>query len=244
MAFITCKRGDRLLDYGCGNGFFAERLARRCAAVEAVDITDMSALAKRYRHLPNLTFRRISVGAPLPFADAAFDKVLLSDVMQCLSSAGRLETLRELWRVLRPAGELYVKTNVGRVVIRRLLSRDGLTPLKKLAALPRGLRYAEFEHAFFAAEGYADGGWLHRHQLVALGESVGFRFVKSVNVGGYYSSIVMEILQARALLKRGVIQLRGRFVLWPLLWLLNWYEPHRRSLSDCILKFSKLAPDG
>lgn len=244
MAFVTCERSDRLLDYGCGNGFFAGRLARRCAAVEAVDITDVAVLARRYKHLANLTFRRIGVAAPLPFADDAFDKVFLSEVLQCLSPERRLETLRELRRVLRPGGEFYLKTTVGRVVIRKLLSRDGLTLFKKFAGLDRGLTYAEFERAFFVAEGYADGGWLHRHQFVALGESAGFRFAKSANVGGYYSSIAMEILQARALLKRGVVQLRGRFVLWPLLWLLDWYAPHRRSLSYCILKFSNPAPPG
>jgi len=74
-------RRKRLLDLGCGDGRFALGVARLASSVEGLDPDeDAIAAAKKTVHRSGVTNVRFAVGAAqqLPYADAAFDVVLLS----------------------------------------------------------------------------------------------------------------------------------------------------------------------
>lgn len=70
--------GLRLLDAGCGPGFFAERYAAMGARVLAVDRSE-EALAELRRHAPALETLRLDLEAEDP--PAGFDAVTLTDVL-------------------------------------------------------------------------------------------------------------------------------------------------------------------
>ena len=66
------RKNDRLLDIGCGEGFFARRFfAERCAHIDAIDI-ESSAIqaANAQNHAPNITYHLLdAVNEPFPGSD-------------------------------------------------------------------------------------------------------------------------------------------------------------------------------
>jgi SAM-dependent methyltransferase len=85
----------RVLDAGCGEGVLVDEFAP-ALAIEGVD--------------PNYSSDRVRTGSllNLPYADATFDRALCLDVLEHLPFEQQPLALAELFRVLRPSGELLV----------------------------------------------------------------------------------------------------------------------------------------
>jgi SAM-dependent methyltransferase len=108
--------GDLLLDLGCGFGRHAYEAARRGADVVAVDagrdevdgVAAIFAAMAEQGELDDVT--RVSTvqgdGLRLPFADATFDRVICSEVLEHLHDDRA--AMAELARVLRPGGTMAV----------------------------------------------------------------------------------------------------------------------------------------
>lgn len=94
--------GRRILDIGCGIGTFVRRLREFSPHVYGVDV-DVQRVGMGLEEVPNLA---LAVGEHLPFADGAFDLVLLHEVIEHVKDDGA--TLAEAARVLRPAGHLCI----------------------------------------------------------------------------------------------------------------------------------------
>jgi SAM-dependent methyltransferase len=89
------RPAERVLDAGCGEGILVEEFAGRLA-IEGVDANYSS---DRVRH-GSLT--------ALPYADGTFDRALCLDVLEHLTFEEQPRALAELFRVLRPGGQLLV----------------------------------------------------------------------------------------------------------------------------------------
>lgn len=101
--------GKRVLDYGCGSGYGASRIAQSAASVTAVDVAaDAIAHASAQFGAPNLEFLAIDPDRPLPFADGSFDTVLSFQVFEHVADTARY--LSEIHRVLVPGGRLMLVT--------------------------------------------------------------------------------------------------------------------------------------
>jgi ubiquinone/menaquinone biosynthesis C-methylase UbiE len=103
-----------VLDFGCGAGRFADALAPRVASVTGTDLsTSMIEAARRRcaRH-GNAHFVTASGRDLAGLPDSGFDLVLAMDSLPYVHRAGGhalLEAmLTEMFRVLRPAGEIVV----------------------------------------------------------------------------------------------------------------------------------------
>jgi SAM-dependent methyltransferase len=95
-----------VLEVGCGAGYGAHHLA---AAVDTVTATDPSAQAIAYARAkyPGVNFEQAE-GTRLPFAADSFDVVLSFQVIEHIADARSY--LREIRRVLKPAGLFYCTT--------------------------------------------------------------------------------------------------------------------------------------
>lgn len=85
----------RVLDAGCGEGVLVDEFHDRLA-IEGLD--------------PNYESPRVRRGSlvALPYAAASFDRALCLDVLEHLSYDDQPRALAELFRVLKPGGELLV----------------------------------------------------------------------------------------------------------------------------------------
>ena len=118
VLFPGSSRG-RILDLGCGSGSTAIALGRWCREVVACDLTyeRVAFLAKRVRESGPPGVRVICAGdtRPLPFPDQSFDGVVLNGVLEWSAGMGtrpvreaQIEFLKEVRRILRPGGHLYI----------------------------------------------------------------------------------------------------------------------------------------
>jgi ubiquinone/menaquinone biosynthesis C-methylase UbiE len=100
-----------LLDVGCGSGQTMEwfRRLRPGWRTVGLDVAREGLLAARAMNHQNV-LEASAVTLPLP--DASVDGVITLDVLQHLPlGGGDLQALREMRRVLRPGGFLFVRTN-------------------------------------------------------------------------------------------------------------------------------------
>ena len=108
----------RVLDAGSGVTFFPIyiRLARRMT-VECLDLDNsyperMSQFCARLGIQPQIPFHVADLTHKLPIEDGSFDVLLCISVLEHISSASRMDSLYELWRILRPGGVLILSVDV------------------------------------------------------------------------------------------------------------------------------------
>jgi ubiquinone/menaquinone biosynthesis C-methylase UbiE len=110
VALSGAKPGQRVLDVGCGTGFFARRIAQAVGPKGAVVGVDPSQPMLDYaeQHAPdNCSF--VNAGAEdLPFDDASFDVVVSSLAFHHFPVDRRADGVNEIFRVVRPGGRLFV----------------------------------------------------------------------------------------------------------------------------------------
>jgi arsenite methyltransferase len=102
--------GERILDMGCGPGFYSAELLEevgRDGSVVGVDTSTamLGVAAKRCEGRPNADFREGDATA-LPVEDGEFDAALSVQVLEYVADPSA--ALRELHRALRPGGRLVV----------------------------------------------------------------------------------------------------------------------------------------
>jgi SAM-dependent methyltransferase len=100
-------RVPRVLDIGCGEGYFAAALLRAGAEVVAVDVAAEPLRRARSSH-PALDLRLVEPEAPLPLEDTSFDVVWAGETIEHVADTA--QWLSELRRVLRSGGLLLIST--------------------------------------------------------------------------------------------------------------------------------------
>jgi len=97
FSFVEDGEGKRALDIGCRDGYWSERLKDKGHSVSALDIEPKYASALTH-----------NVEEGLPFADASFDLVWCTEVIEHLHKPEFL--LSEIERVLAPGGRAILTT--------------------------------------------------------------------------------------------------------------------------------------
>ena len=133
LDLLPLKRGDRVLEIGCGTGTVTFMAAERTGGSgETVGIDpspEMLAQAQKKLRplpLPQVTFLE-GGGDHLPFPDGHFDAVILFLVIHEMAHADRISSLREALRVLTPGGHMAIgelrrpDSFVGRWLLRLVL---------------------------------------------------------------------------------------------------------------------------
>jgi ubiquinone/menaquinone biosynthesis C-methylase UbiE len=125
-ALSGARPGDRVLDVGCGIGYFtrvvAEAVAPGGTALGVDPAREVIARARRLTRLANCTFSE-GIAEALDAPDGSYDVVVSSLMLHHLPETLRPQAIGEMFRVLRPGGGLLIadfrppKTRVGRYLL-------------------------------------------------------------------------------------------------------------------------------
>src|SRR5262245_32142067 len=95
----------RLVEFGCGTGFYTEALARKAESALATDISPgMLRLAKQHVKAANVTFQ-VEDCQRTSLPDGSFDTAFISLVIHFTDPP---QTLAEMHRILRPGGTVII----------------------------------------------------------------------------------------------------------------------------------------
>jgi 2-polyprenyl-3-methyl-5-hydroxy-6-metoxy-1,4-benzoquinol methylase len=170
--------GADVLDIGCGDAgaiiAFAERGAR-CAGIECFDTSLERGRLRAADHGVTVDLRK-GVAESIPYPDASFDLVMLDNVLEHVND--RPLTLREVRRVLKPGGILYMVTP--KPLSLYSLWNDPHYDLAGLVLMPRRMQIWYFEKVRGGGEGTYDVGVIPTRRAVRrLLAEAGFRITVS-----------------------------------------------------------------
>jgi ubiquinone/menaquinone biosynthesis C-methylase UbiE len=104
--FKTLQPGARILDVGCGTGEYIHRandLGFSAGGIEPAEAMRKAAIERN----PGSTILDGTATA-LPFPDGTFDLVICIEVLRYLHRADNRQALREMHRVLKPGGIMFL----------------------------------------------------------------------------------------------------------------------------------------
>ena len=108
MGMLSLKPEDKVLEIGCGEGFYTKKMLRFTQNIIATDISEKF-LEKAKTNTQNMANDYVCCPAEkLPFPDNSFDKVLMSEVIEHLLDWR--EGVKEMKRVLKPGGIVVIST--------------------------------------------------------------------------------------------------------------------------------------
>lgn len=101
--------GTRILDAGCGDGYYSSWLADQGGDVVGIDASEEMIDVASERYGDDATFQQADLTETLSFDDDSFDLIVCQHVLSHLPS---LETpFAEFARILRPGGTLVITTH-------------------------------------------------------------------------------------------------------------------------------------
>ncbi|MBM4251408.1 MAG: class I SAM-dependent methyltransferase [Deltaproteobacteria bacterium] len=103
--------GMSVLDIGCGFGWF-EHAALRLGIKKicALDVSDQDLAAVRKHITDQRVEFKVGSGIKLPYPDQTFDTVVSWEVLEHIPKGTEPEFFREIKRVIKPNGKIYLST--------------------------------------------------------------------------------------------------------------------------------------
>ncbi|MBI5748641.1 MAG: methyltransferase domain-containing protein [Nitrospinae bacterium] len=115
LTLLNIQSGDKVLDAACGTGTSALIMAEMVGAngeVVGIDLSPkMIEIAKSKIKSPNISFLCANI-EDISYPDNYFDKAHISLALHEMIHEGRVNTLREIHRVLKPSG-IFVVADFG-----------------------------------------------------------------------------------------------------------------------------------
>lgn len=168
-------RGASVLDVGCGDAGALIAFAEEGASAAGIETFETSLERGRLRATDHGVTVDLKKGAAesIPFPDASFDLVMLDNVLEHVTDRPR--TLREIRRVLKPGGLLYMVTP--KPFSLYSLWNDPHYDLAGLVLMPRTMQIWYFEKMRGGGKGTYDVGviptrWRIRQLLADAGFSI------------------------------------------------------------------------
>ena len=102
------REGDKVLDIGCGNGKTSSALAEEGYSVIGIDISDVAVETCKKIYGSKMRFVCASADS-VPLDDNEVDGVVMVHVLEHLTDDEILITMKEVRRVIRTGGKIFVR---------------------------------------------------------------------------------------------------------------------------------------
>lgn len=139
------KSLGKVLELGCGTGFFTSALAENAESVTATDLSDvlLAIARRRLRRIEHVSFHQVD-SEQISFPDGSFDTVFMANLITIVDVK---KTLAECRRVLKPGGQLLIANIVAQrmkwfdrvTLVGRTLFKFGIPPLGRKDYSPEKL---------------------------------------------------------------------------------------------------------
>lgn len=108
MDMLALKQDERILEIGCGEGYYTKKLLEATPDVFATDISEKF-LEKAKKNTDSKACEYTCCPSEnLPYPDGYFDKILMSEVIEHLLDWR--QGIKEAYRVLKPGGVIVIST--------------------------------------------------------------------------------------------------------------------------------------
>ncbi len=199
LRYTDCE-GKSVLEIGCGTGPSSVVMAERGARILALDVNPEMVEAARLRvrdhgYSGSVDVRLVAQTRSIESPDASFDLVVCNGVLEHVRPADRRPMVREMWRVLKPHGHLFIGETPNRlwpiddhttglfgthylpakVARRYAVLRRRVKPSDDFLAMgSMGCRFGEITRSLprdraRVLNWYAPASWLARHKTTARG---------------------------------------------------------------------------
>lgn len=101
------ENGDKILDYGCGNGRLLEILKDKKIEYTGADVSQKLIEIAQNKH-PEHKFIKLDSQSILPFPDEYFNKIISIAVFHHFPEEYAQKMAKELFRTVRPQGKIIV----------------------------------------------------------------------------------------------------------------------------------------
>ena len=107
MCLEELSGGETILEVGFGSGLTFLNLRDKYRAIYGIELdADVEAVTELWRGEGVETHLRRGSVLELPYADETFDSMLLISILEHLKPHEQERAFREIWRVLRPGGQV------------------------------------------------------------------------------------------------------------------------------------------
>jgi len=106
-----CKKGDKVLDFGCGNGRLLDFLGKKDINYTGVDISAklLKEASSHFFNRPKVEFQKISGLGSLPLESSSFNVIYAVAIFHHLPGKEmRKKVAEELYRILHPEGTIVI----------------------------------------------------------------------------------------------------------------------------------------
>ncbi len=106
---MEIKKGQKILDIGCGQGFFANEFSKAGAVVTGIDVSHELIEKAKKNSSKFINYFVSNADNLLNIENGTFDKIVSVLAIQNIENLGR--TFSEMSRVLNPKGEVFLVIN-------------------------------------------------------------------------------------------------------------------------------------